>query len=551
MSVFETIFEKLSVVKDKELLKEIHGDSFKPMTGAELSNSVARARATLKEAGVSPGDRVGLLAPNSNQWVAADLSIIAESAVVVPLYARQEPKELAEMLEDCGATYVLCATEELANNFKKAWAEVSEKDAPKSIVFDALFASEPSTDDPELPKEDDLVTIIYTSGTSGKAKGVMLNRANIDFMIPQTVSAIGELYSVIYSEQKDEERVFHYLPFCFAGSRTQLWTQLYRGNPLMMSTDLNNLIVEVGTAAPNYFLNVPTLLERIRRGVRDKLKAEGGWKYALYNMGVDSYMRLRAKEGKFLDGLRLKLGKVVFNGIRQKVASSWDFLICGSAPLSEETQAWFELLEIPVYQVYGLTETTAIVTMDKPNKIEAGRVGYAIDGIEMKLSEEGELMVKGPNIFQGYWELEEKTAEALKDGWFYTGDLAEVDDNGNWKIVGRAKNVLVPESGHNVAPEPIEHMILEACEDLAQAVVIGHGRPYLTCIVTGQAKKEDIQKALDLVNEDLPHYRRIRQFHHADEELTYEKELLTANQKLRRKAIEAYFKTQIEGLYKS
>ncbi|MDF1666307.1 MAG: AMP-binding protein, partial [Planctomycetota bacterium] len=271
----------------------------------------------------------------------------------------------------------------------------------------------------------------------------------------------------------------------------------------------------------------------------------------LYNMGIEAHMRKRAKENTLFDSVRLMLGKVVFNGIRQKVASSWDFLICGSAPLSEETQAWFELLEIPVYQVYGLTETTAIVTMDKPYQIEAGRVGHAIKGIELKLSEEGELMVKGANIFQGYWGLEEKTSEAIKDGWFYTGDLAEVDDKGNWKIVGRAKNVLVPESGHNVAPEPIENMILEACEDLAQAVVIGHGRPFLTCIVTGQAKTDDIQKALDLVNEELPHYRRIRQFHHAKEELTYEKELLTANQKLRRNAIEAYFKMEIEGLYKS
>ncbi|MDF1663711.1 MAG: AMP-binding protein, partial [Planctomycetota bacterium] len=216
MSVFATIFEKLSDVKDKELLKEIHGDSFKPMTGAELSDSISRARTTLKDMGVKPGDRVGLLAPNSNQWVAADLSIIAESAVVVPLYARQEPKELAEMLEDCGAGFVICATDTLEDKFNKAWSEVSEKDAPKSIVFEALFASEPSQEAPTLPKEDDLVTIIYTSGTSGKAKGVMLNRANIDFMIPQTVSAIQELYCVIYSSAiSEQERVFHYLPFCF------------------------------------------------------------------------------------------------------------------------------------------------------------------------------------------------------------------------------------------------------------------------------------------------------------------------------------------------
>ena len=250
-----------------------------------------------------------------------------------------------------------------------------------------------------------------------------------------------------------------------------------------------------------------------------------------------------------LDRVFLAISKrVVFEKIRRQIGVDLECLICGSAPLSSDTQRWFEMLGIPVYQVYGLTETTAIVTMDKPGNVQPGHVGQAIAGCEIRLGEGDELQVKGPNIFPGYWGRDETTNTSFEDGWLCTGDQAEIDTSGNVRVIGRVKNLLVPSSGHNVPPEPIEQKLL-AIEGVEQAVLIGHGRPYLTAIVTGTVTPEDLERGLNTVNETLPHYRRVRHFHLSSEAFSPENGLLTANQKLRRKVIASHYDAEIEGMY--
>ena len=172
------------------------------------------------------------------------------------------------------------------------------------------------------------------------------------------------------------------------------------------------------------------------------------------------------------------------------------------------------MLGIPVLQVYGLTETTAICTMDDPDgNVVPGRAGPAISGVEMKLAENEEIVVRGPNIFPGYWQRSDETAKVLRDGWFHTGDQGEVDANGNWKIVGRIKNLIILGSGHNIAPEPIEDKILQQLPDASQVVLVGNGRGYLTALITGKVSGEKAQQALDQVNSALPHYKQVRGFH--------------------------------------
>jgi len=225
-------------------------------------------------------------------------------------------------------------------------------------------------------------------------------------------------------------------------------------------------------------------------------------------------------------------------------------LICGSAPLSVETQLFFMMLGIPVLQVYGLTETTAICTMDDPDAtVIPGRAGPAIAGVEMKVAENAEIMVRGPNIFPGYWNRPEETAKVLRDGWFRTGDQGEVDANGNWRIVGRIKNLIILGSGHNIAPEPIEDKILHELPGASQVVVVGNARGYLAALVTGKVSSEETQAALDLVNQDLPHYKQVRAFHLVNAAFTIESGLLTANGKLKRDLIAERFRKEIEAMY--
>src|SRR5208282_2397335 len=201
-----------------------------------------------------------------------------------------------------------------------------------------------------------------------------------------------------------------------------------------------------------------------------------------------------------------------FPTIRKKmIGGKLRALICGSAPLSVETQLFFMMLGIPVLQVYGLTETTAICTMDDPDgPVIAGRTGPAIAGVEMKIAENEEIVVRGPNIFPGYWNRPEQTAKVLKDGSFHTGDQGEVNSRGNWRISGRIKNLIILNSGHNVAPEPIEEEIAQHLPGAQQIVVVGNGRGYLALLVTGSVDSKTVQAALDTVNSELPHYRQIR-----------------------------------------
>ena len=543
MSFVETIFDTLSWLAEVPCVVEIHAGRGKvTSTASQTLDLIQRARSALVNAEVSPGDRVGLLSPNSGRWVAADLAILAEGAITVPLYCRQDPAELAYMMADSEPTLLLCADARLAGDMRAAWPEHCP-----ILLFDELFSPEPTVAGPADIGPDDTVTIIYSSGTSGPPKGVMLSRANVDFMLPTTAEALAAIRG---ATSAGTDQVFHFLPFCFAGSRIMLWTQLFRSTPIMVSTDLNELVGELKIADPNYYLNVPAVLERIKAGVGAKVQETGGFPHTVYTRGLAGARALRDGTATVSDRLWSWLAKtLVFPKVKRQIGPSLDFLVCGSAALSAETQWWFETVGIRVFQVYGLTETTGIVTMDRPDSALPGTVGVTIDGVDAQLTDEQELITRGPHVFQGYWKQPEKTAEVLKDGWFYSGDQAEQDAEGRWRIVGRITELLVPESGHNIAPAPIEETLRSHCDGIEHAVIIGHGRPYLTAIVTGPVTAADVQAAVDQTNAEVPHYRKIKTFHVSAEFLTPESGLLTANQKLKRPAIEAHFKQAIEEMY--
>jgi long-chain acyl-CoA synthetase len=243
---------------------------------------------------------------------------------------------------------------------------------------------------------------------------------------------------------------------------------------------------------------------------------------------------------------------LVFPKIRARMAGpNVKALICGSAPLNPETQLYFRMLDIPVLQVYGLTETTAICTMDDPQHVEPGRVGPAISGIEMRLGENEEMIVRGPNVFPGYWNRPHQTAEVLRDGWFHTGDQGEMDGSGNWRIVGRIKNLIVLGSGHKVSPETIEDEIARALPGAQQVVVIGNGRGYLSAIVTGSVTRQQVQTALDAVNPQLPHYKQVRAFCLRAEPFSIDEGTLTVNGKLKRDLIASRMIREIEEIYRA
>jgi long-chain acyl-CoA synthetase len=537
------IFSQLEAAADVRVLAEIRDGEVSGVTGAELLELVRKARTFIASKRLKKGDRCGLLAANSIRWVAMDLALMAEGLIVVPLYSRQAATELVTMMKDCTPSLVCCGDAALRDGIAQSWAE-----APPQFLFDEFFAGVDGVqlDRPQVGKED-AVTIIYTSGTSGEAKGVMLTAANVGFMLDRTAERLDRLMA----GSTRQDRIFHYLPFTFAASWIALLTFLKRRSLVTINMDLAKIASDMRTVAPDYFLNVPQLLERMRRAVDEQLWQTGGVAQAIYARAKGAWARRQEGQSKPGDPLWLGLAnRLVFPAIRKKmIGKNLKALICGSAPLSSETQLYFMMLGVRVLQVYGLTETTAICTMDDPNRVDVGRVGPAIPGMEMTLGENDEILVRGPNLFSGYWNRPEQTAEALRDGWFHTGDQGEVNAAGNWRIAGRIKNLIVLGSGHKISPEPIEIKIAKLLPEAQQVVVVGNGRGYLSALVTGTVTPEHVQATLDAVNPELPHYKQVRAFCVLPEVFSIENGLLTVNGKLKRDVISARMRNQIEDMY--
>jgi len=548
MNFLESIFAQLEAAGNTTLLWELHDQAATQnrsngLGGHGLLKRIAQARAFLLSKGLKPGDRCALLAHNSIDWAALDIAIMAEGLIVVPLYARQAATELSAMMQDCSPSIICCGDAALRDGILQAWPA-----APPQYLFDEIF-SHPGASVNGNPKlaESDPVTIIYTSGTSGEAKGVILTAGNVGHMLGCTSARL----DLLMENRPAQDRVFQYLPFCFAGSWIMLLTCLLRRNLLTLNMDLGKLAGEMRAAAPDYFLNVPALLERMRKAVDEQLWKTGGLALTIYRRAKAAWMRKREGRPRFADATWLALANAaIFPTIRKKmIGDNLKALICGSAPLTLDTQLYFNMLGIPVLQVYGLTETTGICTLDDPRHVEPGRVGPAISGIEMKLGESDEIIVRGPNIFPGYWNRPQETGKALRDGWFHTGDQGEVDGAGNWRIIGRIKNLIILGSGHNIAPEPIEDELLKSLPGAQQAVLVGNGRGFLSVIVTGGVTREQVQAAVDAINPGLPHYKQIRALYvHADP-FSIENGLLTANGKLKRDLIAARLQPEIEEMY--
>src|SRR6202140_2588864 len=507
MTFLEQILASLERSGDAIVLQELRDGQAVPLTARLLLAQVLVARVYLRRLRLKKGDRCALLAHNSMQWVAMDLAAMAEGLTVVPLYARQASAELVAMMKDCWPWGIACGEQSLAD----ATVEAGPRGPPHFCFENVFTAGRGPVENPALAvAEEDVATIIYTSGTSGEAKGVMLNAGNVGYMLGCTSARLDQLMK----RRPGQDAVFHYLPLCFAGSWIMMLTCLLRGSKLTLNTDLGKIATEMRLGAPDYFLNVPALLERMRKAVDEQLWKTGGFPLKVYTKAKGAWVRRQEGKSRAGDGFWLGLAnRLVFPTVRRKMIGGQDAaLVCGPGPRS---------------------------------------AGPAISGVEMKIAENAEIVVRGPNIFPGYWERPEETAKVLRDGWFHTGDQGEVDATGNWKIVGRIKNLIILGSGHKIAPEPIEDKILHELPGAIQVVVVGNGRGDLAALVTGKVSGEKTQAALNIVNPGLPHYKQVRAFHLVEEAFTIESGLLTANGKLKRDLIAERFRNEIDAMYEA
>jgi len=343
MNFLEIIFGRLREAARSPVLREARDGQLSAATGSELLEMIAAARAFLRGRGMKKGDRCALLAPNSIRWAALDLAIMAERGIVVPLYSRQAPAELVAMMKDCSPAMVCCADEALDSSITEIWPG-----APPSLLFDDIFSHDANIDSAVAPQPlagGDAVTIMYTSGTSGESKGVILTAGNVNFMLERTSARLDLLMGATGAP----ERVFHYLPFCFTASWIALLSFLSRNSIVTISTDLTKLAQEMKLAQPDYFLNVPALLEKMKTGIEGQFKQWGGPRQTVFEKGRESWHRRRAGMSSFMDSFWLAVtSTIIFPSIRKQISPNLKGLICGSAPLALETQLFFAMLGVPV-----------------------------------------------------------------------------------------------------------------------------------------------------------------------------------------------------------
>jgi long-chain acyl-CoA synthetase len=520
MTSLRRTLDRLETNRDRTVLQEVHRGAVTHVAAGALADRIATARVYLRELGLAKGDRCVLLAQNSANWIALTLALRAEGLVSVPLYVQRPIDELTAIIGQCEPALV-CGDD------PTLLAELASRTAVRSVTMEEVaqafrpaIAKPRATSDSIVDLEpDDLVAIIYTSGTSGEPKGAVLTCGNVEHVIACAGARLDSL-----AIRDTPEHVFHYLPFCFAGSWILMLTCVSRDAIVSLSLDPKaSLIDDLAAVAPHFLLNVPLVLERIRARVVEQIAS-----------------RPRVVQWALRQRL---LRPLLHRQIRQRFGARLRGLICGSAPLARETQEWFQSVGIPVYQVYGLTETTAVCTIDRedPSQVVAGRVGFAIDGVELRRDETGEILARGPNIFAGYWRNPQATARVLSNGWLRTGDHGDVDAHGNWRIDGRVDSLIVRPNGHKVAPERLEELLASRLPSAQHVVVVDDGARGLVAVMAGHVSDAQAAEAVGWVNARVAPHEAIRGSRIHAERFTIENAMLTANGKIKRDRVAAWY----------
>jgi long-chain acyl-CoA synthetase len=545
---------------------------WRPISWGDAARQVASLAASFKRIGLVPGDRVALVSENRPEWLISDLAIMAAGCVTVPTYTTNTERDHAHILGNSGARAVIVSNQKLAKNLIPAvitssechhvigmeairsgqlpdwvnchdWHEMASADAGIEALKEEIAGIQRS----------DLACIIYTSGTGGAPRGVRQHHGAILHNLEGATDIISTDFGW------DDEVFLSFLPASHAYEHMggqmfpiALAAQIY------YAESLEKLAANIEEVQPTIMVVVPRLFEMLRARILKSVEAQGGLsKYLLHRalkIGGDKY-RGRVKPWDLpMDGV---LSLTLRRKIRQRFGGRQKAWVSGGAPLNPEVGVFFQSLGITFLQGYGQTEAAPLISCNRPKVgIRLETVGPPVRNCEVRIAEDGEIMVRGENVMHGYWRNPDETARVLKDGWLATGDVGHFDRKGRIVITDRKKDILVNDKGDNVSPQRIEGMLTLQSE-IAQAMVYGDRRPHLVALLVPDpeiAKAPDVrqrlQAAVDRVNADLSVIERIRRFILADGAFTIENEQLTPSLKIRRHVISKAYGDRLDALYK-
>jgi long-chain acyl-CoA synthetase len=533
---------------------EERSDGWREVSWQEAGERVDGLGRALLTRGVKPGDAVAVVSRTRLEWILLDWAIMSIGAVVVGLYPTNTASECAYILGHSEAELAFVEDEEQRAKLASVQGELPL--LRNVIGFDELpaFEREGGGAEPEPVREDDLATLIYTSGTTGPPKGCMLSHKNL-------VTAALRVKTHL-EEQSDTVLLF--LPLAHSFARIVHHSAAFHGATLALVSDATRLPEALARTRPTILPAVPRVYEKVHANTLGEIERSSGAKRAIgrWALGVGARAGRLRREGRRVPPvlqLQQKLAdRLVFSKVRERLGGRLRLGVSGAAPLGIDVLEFFHSLNMLVIEGYGLTETSSSLSVNDPDDYRFGTVGHAVDGCELRLDSDGEILVRSDTIFTGYYKEPEATAAAFtEDGWFRTGDVGEIDTDGWVKITDRKKDLIITAGGKNIAPQNLENA-LKASRFVSQALVVGDRRPYVTALITldpveietaNRGPQELVQEIVDGVNRDRVRVEQIKRFAILPRDFSQEEGELTPTLKLRRKVVHEHFADEIEQLY--
>jgi long-chain acyl-CoA synthetase len=551
-----------------------------PISSTEIYRGVVGIARTLESLGIRKGDRVAILSENRPEWTITDFAVLGLGAVTVPIYATQTAEQTSFILKDSGARVVAVSTQ---SQLEKILTIQQHTPLEHILVMDAvetahavymqrLMLQGPVAPDPDFDARsqsivpDDLATIIYTSGTTGTPKGAMLTHGNMASNVACSMDAFG-------FGAKDEVSV-SFLPLSHVTARHVDFALLYRGVTLAYCPDIAQLAQALTEVRPDIFIGVPRVYEKIRQQVLQKTAAFPASAVYSWALSVGQAHRADTLAGIKPSGRTWKLAnRLVFSKVRAGMGGKAEEFISGGAPLGKELAEWYADIGIPIHEGYGLTETSPVIAVNTPQALKLGTVGKPLANVEVRIADDGEVLVRGPSVFKGYWNRPEETRVAFVDGWFKTGDIGNLDSDGYLSITDRKKDLIKTSGGKFIAPTPLENS-LKLNPLIGTAVVLGDRRKFPAVLIAphfpaledwaranqvefasretliAQPKVQALYDAIiEDLNRNLARFERLKRVLLVPEELSAADGTLTHTFKVRRRGIEERYRTLIEDMY--
>ena len=549
------------------------------MTAAEFHAQVIALAKGFIGAGLKPGDRVALMSKTRYEWTLIDFAAWFAGIVLVPIYETSSPSQVEWILADSGAVGIVVESDEHAARFSSVSANLPYVRTMWVINeggLDKLRAEGKNVDDAEVERRrsiaqgKDIATLIYTSGSTGQPKGCVLTHSNFVELTRNTLVALGEVIN-------PQASTLLFIPIAHVFARFISVLCVAAGARVGHQPDTKQLVPSLQSFKPSFLLAVPRVFEKVYNSAEQKAESEGKGKifHAAAATAVDYSKAQEAGHVPFGLGLKYKLfNKLVYGKLRAAMGGNVKHAVSGSAPLGSRLGHFYNSLGIEILEGYGLTETTAPASVNRPGAVKIGTVGPAMPGVTLGIADDGEVLVKGINVFDGYWNNPKATAESFDGEWFKTGDIGSLDEDGYLTITGRKKEILITAGGKNVAPAYLEDPI-RSDPLVGQVVVVGDRKPFISALITLDPEmlplwltnnkldpqmslteaaalpqvRAQIQAAVDRANKRVSQAESIRKFTILPIEFTEESGHLTPKLSIKRHVIMTDFATEIEGMY--